>query len=205
MTLDKSLIVFLKNPVEGKVKTRIANTAGNIKALEIYRELLGILNDNLARVNCEVYLYFTETPMDISYWANANYIYRVQKGNDLGARMSAAFEEVFRDGGSQKPLKVLIVGSDCPLLSAEIIDEAFLKLDKSDIVLGPAEDGGYYLLGMKKMNTELFEGVSWSTEKVLNETLDKAAGLGLSVAFTPSLFDIDTEEDWTRWLKLVKR
>ena len=82
---------------------------------------------------------------------------------------------------------------------------AFLKLDKSDIVLGPAEDGGYYLLGMKKMNTELFEGVSWSTEKVLNETLDKAAGLGLSVAFTPSLFDIDTEEDWTRWLKLVKR
>ena len=119
--------------------------------------------------------------------------------------MSAAFEEVFRDGGSQKPLKVLIVGSDCPLLSAEIIDEAFLKLDKSDIVLGPAEDGGYYLLGMKKMNTELFEGVSWSTEKVLNETLDKAAGLGLSVAFTPSLFDIDTEEDWTRWLKLVKR
>lgn len=205
MTLDKSLIVFLKNPVEGKVKTRIANTAGNIKALEIYRELLGILNDNLARVNCEVYLYFTETPMEISYWANANYIYRVQKGNDLGARMSAAFEEVFRDGGSQKPLKVLIVGSDCPLLSAEIIDEAFLKLDKSDIVLGPAEDGGYYLLGMKKMNTELFEGVSWSTEKVLNETLDKAAGLGLSVAFTPSLFDIDTEEDWTRWLKLVKR
>jgi len=205
VTLDKSLIVFLKNPVEGKVKTRIANTAGNIKALEIYRELLGILNDNLARVNCEVYLYFTETPMDISYWANANYIYRVQKGNDLGARMSAAFEEVFRDGGSQKPLKVLIVGSDCPLLSAEIIDEAFLKLDKSDIVLGPAEDGGYYLLGMKKMNTELFEGVSWSTEKVLNETLDKAAGLGLSVAFTPSLFDIDTEEDWTRWLKLVKR
>jgi rSAM/selenodomain-associated transferase 1 len=203
--LDKSLIVFLKNPVEGKVKTRIANTAGNIKALEIYRELLGILNDNLARVNCEVYLYFTETPMEISYWANANYIYRVQKGNDLGARMSAAFEEVFRDGGSQKPLKVLIVGSDCPLLSAEIIDEAFLKLDKSDIVLGPAEDGGYYLLGMKKMNTELFEGVSWSTEKVLNETLDKAAGLGLSVAFTPSLFDIDTEEDWTRWLKLVKR
>lgn len=203
--MDKSLIVFLKNPVEGKVKTRIANTAGNIKALEIYRELLGILNDNLARVNCEVYLYFTETPMDISYWANANYIYRVQKGNDLGARMSAAFEEVFRDGGSQKPLKVLIVGSDCPLLSAEIIDEAFLKLDKSDIVLGPAEDGGYYLLGMKKMNTELFEGVSWSTEKVLNETLDKAAGLGLSVAFTPSLFDIDTEEDWTRWLKLVKR
>lgn len=203
--MDKSLIVFLKNPVEGKVKTRIANTAGNIKALEIYKELLGILNDNLARVNCEVYLYFTETPMDISYWANANYIYRVQKGNDLGARMSAAFEEVFRDGGSQKPLKVLIVGSDCPLLSAEIIDEAFLKLDKSDIVLGPAEDGGYYLLGMKKMNTELFEGVSWSTEKVLNETLDKAAGLGLSVAFTPSLFDIDTEEDWTRWLKLVKR
>lgn len=203
--MDKSLIVFLKNPVEGKVKTRIANTAGNIKALEIYRELLGILNDNLARVNCEVYLYFTETPMEISYWANANYIYRVQKGNDLGARMSAAFEEVFRDGGSQKPLKVLIVGSDCPLLSAEIIDEAFLKLDKSDIVLGPAEDGGYYLLGMKKMNTELFEGVSWSTEKVLNETLDKAAGLGLSVAFTPSLFDIDTEEDWTRWLKLVKR
>lgn len=203
--MDKSLIVFLKNPVEGKVKTRIANTAGNIKALEIYRELLGILNDNLARVNCEVYLYFTETPMDISYWANANYIYRVQKGNDLGARMSAAFEDVFRDGGSQKPLKVLIVGSDCPLLSAEIIDEAFLKLDKSDIVLGPAEDGGYYLLGMKKMNTELFEGVSWSTEKVLNETLDKAAGLGLSVAFTPSLFDIDTEEDWTRWLKLVKR
>ena len=203
--MDKSLIVFLINPVEGKVKTRIANTAGNIKALEIYRELLGILNDNLARVNCEVYLYFTETPMEISYWANANYIYRVQKGNDLGARMSAAFEEVFRDGGSQKPLKVLIVGSDCPLLSAEIIDEAFLKLDKSDIVLGPAEDGGYYLLGMKKMNTELFEGVSWSTEKVLNETLDKAAGLGLSVAFTPSLFDIDTEEDWTRWLKLVKR
>lgn len=203
--MDKSLIVFLKNPVEGKVKTRIANTAGNIKALEIYRELLGILNDNLARVNCEVYLYFTETPMEISYWANANYIYRVQKGNDLGARMSAAFEDVFRDGGSQKPLKVLIVGSDCPLLSAEIIDEAFLKLDKSDIVLGPAEDGGYYLLGMKKMNTELFEGVSWSTEKVLNETLDKAAGLGLSVAFTPSLFDIDTEEDWTRWLKLVKR
>lgn len=202
--MDIRLIVFLKNPEEGKVKTRIARTAGSKKALEIYNDLLLILRDQISRAGCTVFLYFSEPPHDTSFWEGRNFIFRSQSGKDLGERMKAAFEEVFSQAGSGHGhlTKTLIVGSDCPQLTSEIIGEAFLKLDESDIVVGPAEDGGYYLLGMKKMHSSLFSDVPWSTENVLRETLDKASMAGLSVAFTPLLFDVDTESDWERWLKL---
>ena len=120
-----------------------------------------------------------------------NFIKKTQKGEDLGQRMSNAFDDVL-----SRHEKVIIVGSDCPQLSPKIINDAFGFLDKSDLVLGPTYDGGYYLLGIKKMYPFLFSGIKWSTETVLSQTLQKAETHQLHHKLLVKLSDVDYAVDW---------
>jgi len=119
-----------------------------------------------------------------------------QKGKDLGEKMQNAFQTVFNNGVS----KTLIIGTDLPEISSEIINRSFELLNNNDIVIGPATDGGYYLLGMKNVYKELFTNLPWSTDKLFENTIDIINKLNLSISYLPRLSDIDTEEDLKYWL-----
>jgi rSAM/selenodomain-associated transferase 1 len=129
-------------------------------------------------------------------WAGPVFHFMPQVEGDLGIRIEAAFNYVFRQGAR----KAVIVASDVPDLSAEIIENAISALIGNDIVIGPTNDGGYYLLGMNRLHSDLFRGVTWSTTKVYDETLSIVEYLGLKVHSLRALDDIDTEEDLHRWL-----
>jgi rSAM/selenodomain-associated transferase 1 len=117
----------------------------------------------------------------------------LQTGDDLGKRMSNAFAEAFKTHQ-----KVVIIGSDCAELSSEIVSEAFAALETHDFVIGPAEDGGYYLLGMSAFYPEVFDNIEWSTETVLPHTILNINNLGKNIAYVKTLSDLDNEEDWKR-------
>jgi rSAM/selenodomain-associated transferase 1 len=116
----------------------------------------------------------------------------VQEGQDLGQRMANAFARSFESGME----KVVLIGTDCPTLQSQHLNQAFEALTNSDLVLGPATDGGYYLIGMKRRSDYLFEGISWSTAAVLSQTLAVATAHGLDFTLLDELSDIDTQEDW---------
>ena len=189
-----AIIVFQKNEIKGQVKTRIAKTMGDTLALEIYRELVDLTYKAIEPVLADVILYFSDflpEKVPIPTWS-----YRIQNGKDLGERMSRAFCETFQLGYE----KVIILGTDCPLVSAKILQESIQKLEECQVVIGPAEDGGYYLLGMKSLHPELFVGINWSTSLVFQQTVQFTGQLGLSYQFLARLSDVDTEEDWQNYL-----
>ena len=137
-------------------------------------------------------------PKDIdeaTSWLGSQYDIYPQESGDLGERMAKAFKFVLELDFTQ----AFIIGTDCPDLNEEHLAQGISFLEKKDIVIGPANDGGYYLLGMKKWQPELFQGVSWSTSKVLEQTLAQAHSLGLSSSLLETLIDIDTKEDWELW------
>ncbi len=124
-------------------------------------------------------------------WLGSEFIYQEQGWGDLGERMKLAFAEGFKRGKSS----IVLIGTDCPDLDENIILDAFSKLQSHDLVLGVAEDGGYYLIGLNRVYGELFQGISWGTSTVLAETVKVALSLGLSVGYLPKLRDIDRPED----------
>lgn len=187
--MSNALIVFVKNPVLGKVKTRLAETLGAEKALEIYEMLLTHTRTVCVAIDAEQFIYYSNFIDIADGWQNCKRY--LQKGNDLGAKMSNAFAEVFALGNNN----IVIIGSDCIEITPAIIQEAFDELDKHDVVIGPAADGGYYLLGMKQLHGHLFINKSWSTEVVLQQTLTDVASLSLSYKLLPVLNDIDDETD----------
>ena len=196
MTYTKNaLIIFIKNPQLGKVKTRLARTLGDEKALEIYHELSDITHKNTAilrGVKCCVF--YSDFIDKTDNWSSKYFEKWVQQGDDLGARMANAFAHIF-----EKHEKVCIIGSDCPTLSPTILQEAFQALENKDCVIGPSTDGGYYLLGISKNVSDyasLFENMAWSTESVLSETIKRISDKGKSIYFLPELTDIDEEKDW---------
>lgn len=185
------LIVFVKNPELGKVKTRLAKSVGDEDALMIYRALL----DHTANVAREAQtsraVYYSDYIDDNDQFDTINFGKFMQSGEDLGTRMSHAFSEGLLSGFS----KVVIIGSDCYELSTAVIDEAFKALESHDTVLGPARDGGYYLLGLRELYPQLFENKEWSTENVFLDTLLDVKELGLSYHLLPTLSDIDHVDD----------
>lgn len=188
------LLIFCKNPRLGKVKTRLAATVGDAEALRIYRILLSKTREAALLVDVERRLFYSDLVETTDEWPETHFRKRAQAGHDLGERMENAFREAFRDGAS----KVVIIGSDCPDLSGALLREAFQRLDEADFVLGPASDGGYYLLGMKTLEASLFRNMEWSVSTVGAETLHRIRGLGKSCFLMPVLDDVDTEEDWRR-------
>ncbi len=196
--MEQHLIIFIRNPVKGKVKSRIAATTGHDKAYLIYHSLLQILHRLLVNYNSVKHLYYSDNIEQDDMWDDHTFIKQVQSGGDLGKRMSNAFYSVF-DRLNSKMGKVIIIGSDCPGITPKILDDAWLALDTKDVVIGPANDGGYYLLGMKEWHSNLFENVEWGTNTVFTQTMQHASNNNLSCALLSALSDIDTEEDWNTY------
>jgi len=195
-----NIIIFIKNPVLGKVKTRLAATVGDQKALEIYQRLLDVTRKTVTKVNAKYHLFYSDVIDMDDDWDIQDFDKYLQQGNDLGERMSSAFRNIFSQNDASALQKVVIIGSDCPALTPDILEMAFTILGDSDVVVGPTFDGGYYLLGIKEYNPALFENISWSTDAVYQETNDKSRELQLNIADLPTLSDIDNEADWNKAL-----
>ena len=188
------LIIFTKNPELGKCKTRLAETMGDASALKIYEALLAHTADFSAKVAADKHVYYSENIQEFDSWDDTVFDKYLQANGDLGQKMSQAFSDSFRMGYES----IVIIGSDCAEINEEDIYEAFKKLANHDVVIGPAIDGGYYLLGMKKPHLDLFMDKSWSTSSLINETIATIKQLKLSFALLPEKSDIDYEEDLKR-------
>lgn len=161
------LLIFTRNPELGKCKTRLAKTIGDEKALEIYKFLLNHTVTITKALKVVKQVYYSETIWENDIWDNDIYQKKIQNGSDLGIRMKNAFKNGFDDGFE----KIIVIGSDMYDLNENDIENAFIQLDKSEFVIGPAEDGGYYLLGMKLVEPSLFKNKKWGTATVLKDTL----------------------------------
>ena len=195
------LLIFIKNPRLGKVKTRLARTVGDAEALRIYRILLEKTRRAALDVAAERWLFYSDFLETDDEWPDFDFNKQVQCAGDLGDRMEAAFRRAFAFGAG----KALIIGSDCPGLNGVVLQQAFELLDESDFVLGPTFDGGYYLLGMKQLEVSLFQGIAWSTDTVRADTLSKIQAIGKTCALLPELLDVDTEADWRLVTPSVRR
>lgn len=187
----QTLLIFVKNPRPGKVKTRLAATVGDDKAMAVYQLLLAETQRITRPLAVQKVVCYTDFADEEDQWVRPVFDKWLQEPGDLGARMQGAFARAFAEGSE----RVLIIGSDCYQLSTEIIEAAFAALASADLVIGPSADGGYYLLGMKQLQPALFEGIAWSTASVRAETLAKATVLGLEAKELPVLRDVDHEED----------
>lgn len=192
MRTDIALVIFVKNPELGKVKTRIAKDVGDAHALDIYKQLLAYTRALTIDIPCVKYLYYFPYLVESDDWSTDDYTKRLQKGDSLGAKMKNAFAEVL-----QKHKKVVLIGSDCLGITDDDIARAFVELDENDVVLGPADDGGYYLIGMNAPQFFLLEDdMPWSSETLLKETIYKIQDRGLDYALLNTRRDIDYIEDW---------
>ena len=189
--MTKALIIFIKNPEAGKVKTRLAATLGHDKALSIYNILVRHTIDVAENVDADRFVFYSSHIAVNDEWDNKKIFKRLQKGNDLGERMCNAFDLLFSEGYHS----ISIIGSDCPAITKTIIDEGFNASPNTDVVIGPAKDGGYYLMALKKINADLFSNILWSTNNVLTQTLAVCKRLNLSVHLLQELSDIDAEDD----------
>jgi rSAM/selenodomain-associated transferase 1 len=196
---ERALIIFIKNKEKGKVKTRLAATVGNDEALNIYEQLLELTKDVTKKTSTTRYVYYSSHIEMIDEGETDYFNKKTQRGADLGARMNNAFEDIL-----QQHKYAVIIGSDCAALTTQIIESAFESLTSHDLVIGPALDGGYYLLGMKKLHNKLFQDIVWSTETVLQDTLLQAQKTNLSVHQLQTLSDIDNEIDWNTYLDSKK-
>ena len=191
------LIIFVKAPRAGFVKTRLAAALGPHGALAAYRALVERVLEELSPL-LDVELRFTpdDAASEISTWLRPGWRTAPQGEDDLGARMSRAFAEAFASGAT----RVVLIGSDCPHVTTRDIAATVAALDDHDAVLGPAEDGGYWLVALRAPAPGLFGQIAWSTEDVLAQTLARAQSLGLRVHLLRTLPDVDTVEDWQRYL-----
>lgn len=191
--MNSVLILFIKNPAIGKVKTRLAKSIGEKKALGVYRELLKktVKIASHINLNCKKEVWYSDYINEKDQIDINTFDKKLQRGKHLGERMSDSFRLAFKNGFE----KAVIIGSDCPELTSDTIESAFGLLDDNDMVIGPSFDGGYYLLGLNKYHPDLFSEIEWSSNKVLSSTIQKAENLNLKVSQLPVLNDIDTIED----------
>ena len=189
-----ALIVFVKQPRPGAVKTRLARALGDDAAAQVYQVLAEGEVRSTAPVAREYqrFLFFSPGTARAAMegWFPGETLLP-QQGDDLGARMAAAFAEVFARGFA----RAAIVGSDVPWVTRGHVLEALAAVDRHDLALGPAADGGYYLLALARPLPALFEDVAWSTDRVLAATLERAGRLGLRVRLLEQLPDVDTLDD----------
>ena len=187
--MNKALvIVFVKNIKLGKVKTRLAKTIGNPGAFEIYSALVEVTEKATESLSVDKRIYFSEAVVD-SKWPND---YKtVQHGIDLGERMKNAFIKGFKDGYD----RIVLIGSDLPDITAHHINKGLAALNESEVVFGPAEDGGYYLVGLSKMHHAIFNNKPWSAPQLLEKTLSELKENSIAFSTLDILNDIDTYED----------
>lgn len=192
------LIIFVRLPVPGQVKTRLGKRIGHEAACEFHR---CFVEWTLSRTPSPVpgvwrrWICFTPRSAlnAIRTWLPDYPVdhHLPQAPGDLGVRMMAATGAAFHARAS----KVVVVGTDCPAINQDLIDQAFAELDDHDVAIGPAQDGGYYLLGLRKLSHQIFQQIPWSTDQVLSATRARIAELGLSYFELPMQHDIDRQED----------
>ncbi|MGR3318985.1 MAG: TIGR04282 family arsenosugar biosynthesis glycosyltransferase [Candidatus Anammoxibacter sp.] len=211
MTTDNYLIIFIKYPEPGKVKTRLSKSIGNKNAVMLYKLFVKALLNRIAPItslsndqdeyNYNVAIFFSpeEKREEIKDWLGDKYKLYPQSGNNLGERISNAFNTISEKGAN----KSIIIGSDTPALKKSLILEAYELLSTNDVVIGPTKDGGYYLLGLSHTpnpfkrfrESSIFTGIDWSTEHVFNQTVVKLKQSGLSYKSLSEYYDIDQIED----------
>lgn len=193
MKSKPALILFIKNPAPGRVKTRLAKKLGDEKALSVYLQLLERVREAATLTDADRIVAYSDFIPESDEWDPALFHKSLQSGQDLGQRMFRALASALENHPS-----AILAGGDIPQLSPEILTEGIRQLLRHDLVIGPASDGGYYLIGMKCPEPRLFEGIAWSTGSVCKQTLAKARQLRLSAHILPTLHDVDEAEDWEK-------
>ncbi len=200
-----AIIIFMKNPQLGKVKTRLAATVGNTKALEIYQLLMQHTNAiTKSLTTIEKYLFYSDFIEEKDMWADTEYKKSVQSSEkDLGLKMASAFLETFQE----KHIKVIIIGCDCLELNQYLIADAYRQLSINEVVIGPAFDGGYYLIGFnfdligndsEEVLKQMFWNKEWSHERVGQEAINSCQKMNLGYHLLPTLTDVDEEKDYLK-------
>lgn len=191
---ERALIIFLKYPEKGLVKTRLAQRLDQDFVLELYKHFIVDILKTCKDVDADIIIAYSFSNEDLKNTVlKKDHSYIIQKGNDLGKKMFNAFTEISSKGYS----RLVIIGSDIPDLPAEIVNNAFITLDNKDAVLGPSKDGGYYLIGLRseKIVTLIFDDVKWSTPNVLNSTIENLNKANFSWSLLQTWNDIDEYED----------
>ncbi len=193
------IILFTRFPQPGRVKTRMIDRLGPQGAAELHTKMTEQVICQIApalqtrKIQLQVY-YCGGSQQEMTDWLGRNWTFCIQQGSDLGQRMEHAFAQETQRGAG----RILLIGSDCPDITADIIISGLKKLNSHDLVLGPAADGGYYLIGLRapgNKNSILFNSINWGTDQVLEQTLTQAKKGGLSYTLLPQLHDIDRPED----------
>jgi uncharacterized protein len=200
MECSECTIVFTRYPTPGKTKTRLIPALGAAGAADLHRQmtehtLKQVRQLQSDRVAIEIHYTGAKGDRELADWLGQDLVYRAQEGGDLGERMACSMQNTLQAGCD----RVIIMGTDCPGLNIDILQLAFQQLGDRDLVLGPAIDGGYYLIGLCRFIPELFMGISWGTSVVRQQTIEIATKLGLSIGDLPLLADIDRPEDLSMW------
>lgn len=198
-----AVVLFTKMPEKGKVKTRLAEKIGNQNAVDFYKVCCENCFEKIREIKSVskyVFINENENSSEVQNWIGNEFNIEVQAGKDLGEKLFNACIDIF----SKKYDKIVILGTDIPDISSDIIQKAFTALDESDFVIGPSDDGGYYLIGMNQLNKEIFENINWSTEKVLEQTIKKIKNGRYTYTTLTRLKDIDYLEDLENWSETNK-
>lgn len=195
--VKEALIIFARNPVMGKVKTRLAKGIGDEKAFEVYNKLLRLTYKNTKDLSLKKFIFYTDLPDKQIF--DSSFEIKIQSEGNLGLKMSNAFREVFNSGYE----KAVIIGVDCPSLKKKIILQAMELLDNYEFVFGPANDGGYYLTGMNSLHDFVFKNIKWGTKTVLQDSLAKIRKMNHSYNLLETLTDVDTEIDLLKVRELL--
>ena len=184
-------MVFTRNPVPGRVKTRIGRVMGDEVAMQVHRRLSQHTRSVVQQLACDKSVWLDGPPAGDWWWSEGMFQVNIQRGSDLGERMANAFLDEFRSGYR----KVIIIGTDCPGITTSILDKSIFALDEVPAVIGPAADGGYYLLGLTGFIPELFSGKAWGTATVFQDTISDLDRSGHVHRLLPELPDVDRPED----------
>lgn len=205
--MTPTVALMLKAPVPGRVKTRLAADIGEEEACLAYRRLV---EHQIGQIpvgwRIEVHVDPPDAGAVMQAWLGSRPVYVPQPEGDLGVRLTAALNQGATAGtGPVGRFPLIFLGGDCPYLDEAALAEAAKSLESHEVVLGPAVDGGYVLIGMNKPHPELFQGIEWSTERVLGQTLERARRAGLSVALLPEREDVDDLASWNRAEEYLNR
>jgi uncharacterized protein len=193
---DRTLIIFTRYPTPGKVKTRLIPAVGEAGAARLHRQMTVAIVDRArslsTNLTVKIQVHFDgDNCQQMSDWLGADLDYQTQGIGDIGMRMARSFAMV-----DQNHSAIVLIGTDCPELTTAILSQAFEQLAAGrDLVLGGSVDGGYYLIGLRRYQPELFVGIDWSTDRVLVQTVEIANHLNLAIGYLPTLPDIDRPAD----------
>jgi len=204
--MNKQLLIILtRYPEIGKTKTRMIPILGEKGAMELHRQMTEYTVNKfkeLSQENIEIQIYFTGgNNILMQQWLGSNLTYKYQAEGDLGNKMKSAFIDAFNQGIKQ----VILIGTDCPDITIDLLQQSFNLLTfNQELILGKAQDGGYYLIGLNRIIEPIFNQITWGSNQVLNQTLDIAKKLKLNYHLLPELPDIDRPEDLSIWEKVSR-